>query len=80
MCINIIDNGPGIDPRDLERIFYPMISGRANGSGLGLSITQHIISEHNGVIQVGSTFGNTVFSIFLPFEQPTTSDELQERK
>ena len=79
MCINIIDNGPGIDPRDLERIFYPMISGRSNGSGLGLSITQNIISEHHGVIQVNSAFGHTVFSIFLPFEQPSADGRLQER-
>ena len=71
LCVNIIDNGPGIDPRDLERIFYPMISGRPDGSGLGLSITQHIVSEHQGAVQVSSTFGHTVFSIFLPFEQPT---------
>ena len=56
-----------------------MISGRSNGSGLGLSITQNIVSEHHGVIQVNSLFGHTVFSIFLPFEQPTARDELQER-
>ena len=80
MCLNIIDNGPGIDSRDLERIFYPMISGRPDGSGLGLSITQHIISEHNGVIQVSSTFGQTIFSIFLPFEQPAEEAGQQERK
>lgn len=78
MCINIIDNGPGIDPRDLERIFYPMISGRSNGTGLGLSITQHIVSQHHGVIQVNSVFGRTVFSIFLPFEQPATGNANQE--
>ena len=80
MCLNIIDNGPGIDSRDLERIFYPMISGRPDGSGLGLSITQHIIGEHNGVIQVSSTFGQTIFSIFLPFEQPAEEAGQQERK
>ena len=80
MCLNIIDNGPGINPRDLERIFYPMISGRPDGSGLGLSITQHIVSEHNGVVQVSSAFGHPVFSIFLPFEQPTEEAGQQERK
>ena len=80
MCLNIIDNGPGIDSRDLERIFYPMISGRPDGSGLGLSITQHIVSEHNGGIQVSSTFGQTIFSIFLPFEQPAEEAGPQERR
>ena len=78
MSVNIIDNGPGIDPRDLERIFYPMISGRPDGSGLGLSITQHIVSEHHGAVQVSSSFGQTVFSIFIPFEQPTEESGQQE--
>ena len=80
MCISIIDNGPGIDTGDLERIFYPMISGRPDGSGLGLSITQHIVSAHNGVVQVSSTFGQTVFSIFLPFEQPAEASGQQEHR
>lgn len=71
--IDIEDDGPGI-PRDLvERIFYPMVSGRANGSGLGLSIAQSIINQHHGLIECESVPGRTQFTILLPFEQPATS-------
>ena len=63
---DIIDNGPGIDADMLNRIFYPMITGRADGTGLGLSIAQALINQHNGLIECSSEPGNTVFSIFLP--------------
>ncbi|MFV8780850.1 nitrogen regulation protein NR(II) [Microbulbifer sp. SA54] len=64
--IDIVDNGPGI-PEDIrERIFYPMISGRAEGSGLGLSISQHIINQHRGLIKCESRPGQTEFQIYLP--------------
>ena len=67
--LQICDNGPGIDPKLQERIFFPMISGRADGTGLGLAITQTVVSQHQGSIQVTSRPGATCFSIFLPFEQ-----------
>jgi len=63
---DIIDNGPGIDADMMNRIFYPMITGRADGTGLGLSIAQALINQHNGLIECNSEPGNTVFSIFLP--------------
>ncbi|MGZ5049689.1 MAG: nitrogen regulation protein NR(II) [Methylobacter sp.] len=63
---DIIDNGPGIDPDMMNRIFYPMITGRADGTGLGLSIAQALINQHNGLIECSSEPGNTVFSILLP--------------
>ena len=64
--IDIVDNGPGI-PEDIrERIFYPMISGRAEGSGLGLSISQHVINQHRGLIKCESEPGKTEFQIYLP--------------
>lgn len=63
---DIIDNGPGIDADMMNRIFYPMITGRADGTGLGLSIAQALINQHNGLIECSSEPGNTVFSIFLP--------------
>ena len=63
---DIIDNGPGIDTDMMNRIFYPMITGRADGTGLGLSIAQALINQHNGLIECNSEPGNTVFSIFLP--------------
>jgi two-component system nitrogen regulation sensor histidine kinase GlnL len=64
--IDIIDNGFGIDPEIMERIFYPMITGRADGTGLGLSIAQSLINQHHGLIECHSEPGNTVFSIILP--------------
>ncbi len=68
--LDIIDNGPGIPADMLENMFYPMISGRADGTGLGLSIAQSIISRHSGAITCESEPGKTVFSLFIPFEQP----------
>ena len=52
--LSIIDNGPGITPHLVERIFYPMISGRADGSGPGLPIAQTIISLHKDLIECNS--------------------------
>ncbi len=64
--IEVIDNGPGI-PEDMqERIFFPMVTGRAEGSGLGLSIAQNIIQQHDGSITLDSAPGHTVFTILLP--------------
>lgn len=66
--IEIEDNGPGV-PESLQGIlFFPMISGRANGSGLGLSISQVIISHHGGLIECESCSGNTLFRVLLPIE------------
>lgn len=65
--VDIIDNGPGINSDIAEDIFYPMISGRAEGSGLGLTISQQLINQHHGLIQYDSKPGQTCFSIYLPF-------------
>jgi len=68
--IDIADNGPGIPPELFDRMYYPMISGRADGSGLGLSIAQSIVGQHGGLIECESKPGSTIFSIYLPLEQP----------
>ena len=65
--IDIGDNGPGISADMMDRIWFPMISGRPGGTGLGLAITQAIIGRHNGVIECTSRPGATCFSVFLPF-------------
>lgn len=66
--IDIRDNGPGI-PADLQdKIFVPMVSGHASNSGLGLSIAQSIVNQHNGLIAFTSDVGDTCFSIYLPLE------------
>ncbi len=68
--IEVRDNGPGIPAELFDRIYYPMISGRPEGSGLGLSITQTIVNQHHGVIECDSEPGSTRFAIYLPLEQP----------
>jgi two-component system nitrogen regulation sensor histidine kinase GlnL len=68
--LDISDNGPGIPPDLFDRMYYPMISGRADGSGLGLSIAQSIVSQHGGLIECETKPGATTFSIYLPLEQP----------
>lgn len=66
--LDVIDNGPGV-PEDIsDRIFYPMVSGRAEGTGLGLSIAQSAIHLHQGLIECESEPGCTQFSIYLPLE------------
>ncbi len=64
--IEVIDNGPGIPPELMDTIFYPMISGRPDGTGLGLPITHGIINQHNGMIECDSKPGRTRFSVVLP--------------
>jgi two-component system nitrogen regulation sensor histidine kinase GlnL len=64
--IDIIDDGPGVDPALADSIFFPMVSGRAEGSGLGLPIAQSLVNRQGGLIDFTSTPGNTVFTIWLP--------------
>ncbi len=66
--VDIIDNGPGIEASMIEKIFYPMVTGRAEGTGLGLSIAQTLVNEHGGLIECKSEPGCTVFTILLPLE------------
>lgn len=66
--ITVKDNGPGIPENMKELIFFPMISGKSQGSGLGLSITQGIISQHKGTIRFKSQPGETEFSILIPIK------------
>lgn len=63
----VIDNGLGIDPALLPTIFYPLVTGRAKGTGLGLALVQDIIERHQGLISVQSNKGRTEFQILLPF-------------
>ncbi|MCH8552718.1 MAG: PAS domain-containing protein [Natronospirillum sp.] len=64
--LRIEDNGPGIDRELMENMFYPMVSGRAQGSGLGLSIAQQVVAQHAGVIDCESEPGRTRFTLYLP--------------
>jgi two-component system, NtrC family, nitrogen regulation sensor histidine kinase GlnL len=68
LVLHVSDNGPGI-PEDIrDRIFYPLVSGREDGSGLGLTLAQTFVQQHDGLIEVESRPGCTEFKIMLPFE------------
>ena len=64
--VEIIDDGPGIKPGIAASIFEPFVSGRENGTGLGLALVSKIISDHEGWISVDSAPGRTVFRVSLP--------------
>ncbi len=64
--VEIIDDGPGLPPEIAADVFEPFISGRENGTGLGLALVSKIISDHDGWISVDSVPGRTVFRISLP--------------
>ena len=66
--VDLEDNGPGIPADIVESVFYPMVTGRASVTGLGLSIAQNIVHQHGGMIECQSEPGCTVFSLFLPWE------------
>ncbi|KAE9628506.1 two-component system sensor histidine kinase NtrB [Parasedimentitalea maritima] len=63
--IEVIDDGPGLPPAIQEDVFDPFVSGRENGTGLGLALVSKIISDHKGWISVSSTPGRTVFRLSL---------------
>ncbi|WP_333869239.1 two-component system sensor histidine kinase NtrB [Cypionkella sp.] len=73
--VEIIDNGPGIPPDIAADIFEPFVSGRENGTGLGLALVSKIISDHDGWISVDSVPGRTVFRISLPLAPRGLSEE-----
>ena len=64
--IDIRDNGPGIPAALRDTIFYPMVSSKATGTGLGLTIAQHIVNQHQGLIEQHSCPGDTCFTVYLP--------------
>lgn len=66
VMIQIIDDGPGISAPLRDKIFYPLVSGRADGHGLGLTLAQDFISQHHGSIEFDSEPGRTCFTVMLP--------------
>ena len=65
--LHVIDNGPGVPDSIKDRIFYPLVSGRDGGSGLGLTLAQTFVQQHHGLIEVDSVPGLTDFKIVIPF-------------
>ena len=64
--LHIEDNGPGVPESIRDRIFYPLVSGRDGGSGLGLTLAQTFVQQHQGTIECDSVPGRTVFTVLIP--------------
>mgnify|MGYP002622254157 CR=1 FL=1 len=66
--IEIEDDGPGIPPELRDSVFYPLVTSRPDGTGLGLPAAQELISRHGGLIEFESRPGRTVFQVLIPIE------------
>ena len=64
--LHVEDNGPGVPQSIRDRIFFPLVSGREGGSGLGLTLAQMFVQQHHGAIDCESVPGRTVFKIVIP--------------
>ena len=64
--LEIVDDGHGVPDELAERVFLPLVSGRAEGSGLGLALAQQVAREHRGSLAYRSRPGHTVFTLLLP--------------
>jgi len=63
--IQIIDDGPGIDPELRKRIFQPFVTSKTNGQGLGLALVSKIVEDHGACVELASKPGETIFSILF---------------
>ena len=70
----VTHTGTGIPAAIRDRMFYPLVSGREGGSGLGLTLAQAFIAQHEGSIECESIPGCTVFTVLLPLESHTTGN------
>jgi len=64
--LHIEDNGPGVPESIRDRIFYPLVTGRDGGSGLGLTLAQTFVQQHLGTVECESVPGQTIFKIVIP--------------
>jgi two-component system nitrogen regulation sensor histidine kinase GlnL len=71
--IEIEDDGPGIEPDLQDSVFYPLVTSRPEGTGLGLPAAQELISRHKGLIEFESRPGRTVFYVRIPLDQGVTN-------
>jgi len=69
--LQVEDNGPGVPQELRASIFYPLVTGRANGTGLGLAVAQDLVTRHGGLIEFESEPGRTVFTLLLPLSEAT---------
>jgi two-component system nitrogen regulation sensor histidine kinase GlnL len=67
--VDVIDDGAGVPPALRDTLFQPLVSGRADGTGLGLALSREIAHEHGGELRFTCRPGDTVFSLYLPLER-----------
>ncbi len=71
--VDVIDNGPGVDPQLAESLFLPLVSDKPGGSGLGLAIVQSIVQQHQGLVEMSRNGGETLFTVWLPVPEPASA-------
>jgi len=69
VVVSVVDNGAGVPKQLKDRVFHPLVTGRAEGTGLGLSLAQELVHQHGGIIEFDSEPGHTEFRMLLPLEQ-----------
>jgi two-component system, NtrC family, nitrogen regulation sensor histidine kinase GlnL len=67
--VQVEDNGPGVPEQLRASIFYPLVTGRPNGTGLGLALAQELVTRNGGIIEFESEFRRTVFTLLLPLAE-----------
>lgn len=70
--VEVEDDGPGVPPEIAGALFYPLISGRENGSGLGLAMAQDLVTRNGGLVEFESEPGRTVFTMRFPLNRDIT--------
>ncbi len=75
--LEIEDDGPGVPEDIADTLFYPLVSGRENGTGLGLPLAQDLVNRHEGFIEYESEPGRTVFRVHLPIIRSNPEDQSQ---
>ena len=68
-CIDVEDDGPGVSEDLKDTLFYPLVTGRDHGTGLGLALAQELVNRHGGLIEFDSNPGRTVFRVLLPMNE-----------
>src|SRR5579863_1727064 len=66
--VQVEDNGHGVPPELQRSVFYPLVTSRTTGTGLGLAVAQDLVTRHRGIVEFESRPGDTVFSLLLPIE------------
>src|SRR5271154_44583 len=66
--VQVEDNGHGVPPELQRSVFYPLVTSRPTGTGLGLAVAQDLVTRHRGIVEFESCPGHTVFSLLLPLE------------